>query len=82
VATHTKPYSVCQRKNSLTMHRSLNMHMHGGDRYMTKVLILPSEVPRGANMIFKSSVCRIFTNLGSTKSMLWIYLYIAWNGPV
>lgn len=64
------------------MHRSLNMNMHGGDMYVTKVLILPSEVPRGANMISKRSMCHIFTSLGFTKCMLWIYSYIAQNEPV
>lgn len=40
------------------MHRSLNMR--GGDVHMTKVLMLPSEAPRGVNMLFKRSTCHIF----------------------
>lgn len=47
--------------------------MHGGAMYMTKVLILPSEVRKGANMIAKSSMCHIFTNLVFVKYMLVIY---------
>lgn len=54
--------------------------MHGGDMYMTKVLILPSEVPRGVNMISKCSVCHIFTNLGFTKCIFLIDSYIAQKG--
>lgn len=44
--------------------------MHGSDTYKRKVLILPSEVPRGVNMISKCSMDNIFTNLGFTKCIL------------
>lgn len=53
----------CVLEKKITMHRSLNMNIHGSDMYMTEVLILPSEVPRSANMITKSSMCHIFTSL-------------------
>lgn len=77
VGAHTNPYCVCNTKKLFTMHRSFNMNMHGGDMYMTKVLILPSEVPRGVNMISECSMCHIFTNLAFTKCILWIDSYIA-----
>lgn len=79
---HIWNHTVSVREKKTLLCIEVSMNMHGGDMYMTKVLILPSEAPRGANMISKSSMCYIFISLGFTKCMLWIFSCIAQNGPV
>lgn len=71
VDAHTETYGTVRGKKRLKIHRYFIMHE--GDMHTTKVLILPSEVPRGANMLSESGMCYIFTNLGIIMCFAYIY---------
>lgn len=76
VDAHTETYGTVRGKKKekrLKMHRYFIMH--GGDMHMTKVLILPSEVPRGANMLSESSMCYIFLPIWGSLCALHIFIH-------